>query len=872
MGNIVALAQTSFNAGEMSPYLDGRVDLAKYGNGCSLMSNFRPIPQGPALRRSGTRFVAQTKSMTDRSWLGKFIFSEDDSYVLEFGDHYVRFYTDNGQLNLGGPLLAWSNATNYVQGSLVSQGGVNYYAIQPSLNQMPPNATYWWPLTGTIYEAWSPYSIADLTNPKDGTFVLDFEQTGDTIFIFHPSFFPQKLTRFDTTFWTIAPANITNGPFEDVDPDQTTTVYASAATGAITLTASTPIFTADMVDTLFLLEQKKVDGYAVWEVGKVIALGAERRSDSNVYRALNAATTGSVKPTHREGAKFDGDAGVQWLYVHSGYGIARITSVAGLTANATVISEIPSQAVGVANASTKWAKAAWRSAALGGPGYPTLGTIFRERLVIARGQQLWGSVAGDFENFAARDGAETLPDSAFSITIGSSETNAAVWMVAKDALLVGTRGAEFSVGQMTESEVFGPGNIKAAEESKYGARQVPPAVIGDSVLFAQRSGRRMRDVRFSFNTASYEATDLMVLSGHIANGQIIQCDFALEPHSEMWACCNNGDVIALTYQLEQDVLGWHPHRIGGGSGEKGMGESVVVIPSPDGTHDQVWMQVYRVIDGTPTRFIEYMERDWDATQELETALYSDSGSTFNGFIPGATATINGFGPWSAGAQATVTVTGMTLVVGDQMDYLVLVGADGLEARIRLDTVTSGTTADVTFVTAIPPSLQNVASTNVSFARDVIGGLGYLEGEEVTLTVEGAAHPRRIVTGGQITLQNPARLVQVGLPADAELVTMRLEGGSANGTAQGKKKRIHQVAFRLHETLGGAAGPEGGEDPFQFRSDFMPMNEPPPVFTGDYHQMYNEGYNSDARIRVICDQPLPFSLIAIYPQLMVEDRT
>jgi len=817
----VAPVQDSFNAGELSPYLEGRVTLAKYGNGCHRMRNFRPIPQGPAVRRSGTRFVAQTKVMTQRSWLAKFIFSEDDSYVLEFGDHYVRFYTDNGVLLSG----------------------------------------------GVPYEIASPYGIADLTN-TDGTFRLDMVQTGDVIFIAHPNYPPKKLSRLAVTNWTFTDANLTNGPFEDVDPDQTTTVYASAATGAITLTASTAIFTADMVGTLFLLEQKKVDGYLVWEVGKTIALGAERRSDSNVYRALNAATTGSVKPTHREGAKFDGDAGVQWQYVHSGYGIALITSAAGTTAGATVISEIPSQAVGASNASTKWAKAAWRSSV----GYPSLTTIFRERLCFLRGQELWGSVAGDFENFASRDGAETLPDSAFHITIGSSETNAGVWMAPKDVLLVGTRGAEFAVGQVTESEVFGPGNIKASQESAYGARQVPPPMIGDSVLFTQRSGKRMRDIRFSFNTNSFEANDLMVMSGHIANGQIIQADFALEPHSEMWACCNNGDLIALTYQLEQDVLGWHPHRIGGGSGEQGMVESLVVIPSPDGTYDQVWLQVYRVINGNPTRYIEYMEKDWTSDQELEDALFSDSGATFDGFVPGATATITGGVTWSPGEIGAVTVTGIAMTGADEGDWLVLVASpSGEEARVRVDTVTSPTTANVTFVTAIPASLRGIAAPNVSWARNEITGLGYLEGEVVTLTVEGAAHPNRTVTGGMITLQAPSPKVQVGLPANAELVTMRIEGGAANGTAQGKIKRIHQCTFRVFETLGGKCGPEGAEVPFDYRADYMPMDQPPNILTGDITTAYPEGYTKNGRVRVLWDQPLPCTLVALFPQMKVEER-
>jgi hypothetical protein len=286
------------------------------------------------------------------------------------------------------------------------------------------------------------------------------------------------------------------------------------------------------------------------------------------------------------------------------------------------------------------------------------------------------------------------------------------------------------------------------------------------------------------------------------------------------------------------------------------------------------MQVYRVINGVSTRYIEYMERDWHlAGQGLADAVYSDASATFNGFVPGGTAHIFGGTTWRAGETGGVLVAGMTLVTGDQGDYLVVVSPiDGAEARVRLDFVSSPTTADVTFVTVIPASIRNVVVNNVSFARDVITGLDYLEGEELTLTVEGAAHPRLTVVAGAVTLQQPAVKVQIGLPADAEFISMRLEGGATNGTAQGKIKRIHQVTYRLHESLGGNTGPVGGVTQFDYRTAEMLMDQPPPVYTGDYRQPYNEGYTTDGRIRVVCDQPLPFTLVAIFPQVYVEDRT
>ncbi len=49
---------TSFNAGELSPKIAERVDVAKYSSGCRLMENFIPLIYGPAEKRPGTIFVA----------------------------------------------------------------------------------------------------------------------------------------------------------------------------------------------------------------------------------------------------------------------------------------------------------------------------------------------------------------------------------------------------------------------------------------------------------------------------------------------------------------------------------------------------------------------------------------------------------------------------------------------------------------------------------------------------------------------------------------------------------------------------------------------------------------------------------------------
>jgi hypothetical protein len=92
--------QSNFTGGELSPNVDARVDLAKYYNGCALLENMLVIPQGGACKRPGTQFVAEVKVSSLPVRLIPFIYSQDQSYVLEFGDQYIRFFCNHGRIEI----------------------------------------------------------------------------------------------------------------------------------------------------------------------------------------------------------------------------------------------------------------------------------------------------------------------------------------------------------------------------------------------------------------------------------------------------------------------------------------------------------------------------------------------------------------------------------------------------------------------------------------------------------------------------------------------------------------------------------------------------------------------------------------------------
>jgi hypothetical protein len=157
----------------------------------------------------------------------------------------------------------------------------------------------------------------------------------------------------------------------------------------------------------------------------------------------------------------------------------------------------------------------------------------------------------------------------------------------------------------------------------------------------------------------------------------------------------------------------------------------------------------------------------------------------------------------------------------------------------------------------------------------ISGLGPLEGATVAVLADGATHPDRVVAGGAIALERAAATVHVGLAYTSTLETMNLEAGAADGTAQGKTKRVHRCVIRLHRSLGLRAGPSDAaldEVPqTRFRPPSAPMGAPPALFSGDAEIAWPSGYELGGRVVVECRDPLPATVVAVMPQLVTQDR-
>ena len=157
------------------------------------------------------------------------------------------------------------------------------------------------------------------------------------------------------------------------------------------------------------------------------------------------------------------------------------------------------------------------------------------------------------------------------------------------------------------------------------------------------------------------------------------------------------------------------------------------------------------------------------------------------------------------------------------------------------------------------------------ATTTITGLDHLEGQTVSVLADGSTHPDKTVSGGSITLSRSSTKVKVGLKYTSLLQTMRIDAGSQNGTSQAKTKRIYNITVRLYESVGVEVGPDlNNMEAIPFRSSATLMDKAIPVYTGDKEIEFRGNYESDGFIFVRQTQPLPLTILSLYPDLTTND--
>jgi len=632
-------------------------------------------PHGAAARRPGTTFIAEVKSSSAKTRLIPFEFSTTQTYVLELGNQYMRFYRDNGQI------LS----------------------------------------SGSPYEISTPYLTAEL-------FDIKFAQSADVMYITHPNHKTRKLARTGHTSWTLTEVDFTNGPYLDTNTSTTTFSTSAHTVGTgVTLTASA--VTGINGDT----------GFQTTDVGRLV-----RFRDG--YGEITARTD---------------------------------------TLNVTIEILVD---LGSSSASTDWNLGAFSDTT----GHPSCVSFFEQRLVFAatlsQPQAVFFSKSGDYENMDANIGGTVADDDAIIYTIASNQVNAIRFMAASRTLIIGTAGGEFTVSGGGDNDSVTPTNIMIKKQSNHGAANIDAVAVANATLFVQRAKRKLRELAYNFDVDGYTAPDLTILAEHVTEGGITEMAYQEEPLAIIWCVRNDGELVALTYQREQEVVAWHRHIFGGSFGSgNAVCESVAVIPTEDSEYE-LYMIIKRTINGATKRYVEFLNTfDFDETDN----------TSFN-------------------------------FLDSQLSY-------------------SGS------------------------AVTTLSGLSHLEGQTVSILADGATHPDKTVSSGSITLDRSATNVKIGLGYTSLLKTMRIDAGAQNGTSQAKTKRIYEVTARLYESVGVEIGPDlSNMERVPFRTSSDPMDKGIPPFTGDKEVEFRGNYDTDGFMIVRQTQPLPLTILSLYPRLVTND--
>lgn len=894
------LSQVSLTGGEISPSLSARVDLARYSTSLKTCKNFFVRATGGVSNRAGTEFVAELNA-DSLGTLIPFIYSVEQAYMLVLQEETINVYADGGFVestdtvdisNVSVPggysprVITTSTPHGLSVGNIVVITEVvatGDYSINStwSVFGIPTTTTFTIkagspPITGSYTSGGIVTFAVNIVTPyqSDELAALRFTQSANILTLVHGDYFPSEFTRLTAnSFQWAAITDMISGPFID-ENITATTVTASAATGTVTLTASTSIFTADHVGALFRIDLENLSAIPPWEPSKKLAapganpLGLLRRSDGKVYECTTnevaAATkgtfTGTNRPIHEEGAEADGDgnaiddfanrAGVEWTYRHSLFGVCRITAQAGTTATATVLSYLP---VVSPATTTIWAFGAWSEQ----QGYPKLVTYFGDRLVMAntpgQPQTEWASKTGEYHDFGTS--SPLVSDDAITQTLNARQINAIVELVPLDQLVALT--ASSSWASPKRGETWSPQTIGFDPQSYFGSSDVRAVVVGDDALFVERGNKRLRELSYAYDIDKFGGGELSVLARHLfKTNTIVDMDYAADPHGILWIVRSDGALIGLTYLKEQDVIGWHRHDT------DGFFERVCVIPE-DG-RDAVYFIVRRVINGSTVRYLERLA-DREISDVID-AFFVDCGLTYDGRnTTDKTMTISG-SSYEGGDTVTLTASNLIEITFNSLtDIGDVIQFDDVRVVI--------TAAPFTYIatgilqTPVPAALQNVATTEWTFARDTFTDLDHLEGETVSILADGNVLAQQSVTGGTITLDYPAGVVHVGLPYTAEIETLDVTifGGDP---IRDRAKCIPKVAVVVEDTVGLKIGPDAANlDPLVMREDEY-YTDPVELQTDVFTAHPATTWNKTGRVLIRQDDPLPATVLAIFPQVEI----
>ena len=600
MSNPLYISQLAFTTGEVSPDVSSRFDLEQYKSALLEAENVVIRPYGAVAKRQGSQYVGQVKYSDKPTRLFEFTTNTNNSFMLEFGDKYIR---------------VWN------------------YGI---------------------------YTGVEFATPFDSDILFDLNciQSGDVMFICSGKYPIQTLSRYSDTDWRMSAYKLTEQPYDEINTDNGHTLTVNGDT----ITSTKDLFTQDMVGSVAQIAYY-IEAVHTTQSGEAVekkyGVGRFSKREKAVYNNIdynverfstdvelswkftthgtwegtvkiqisnNAGQTWKDYRTYTSNKDYNVtdsgkiEAGARLKYISdikSGsvncdlsilpfmqYGVVEIVSVENSkTAKVNILNGIKE-----GEPSHQWKLGSWNR----GNGYPKLCTFYQDRFVVAatnkKPNYIWMSRTGDYPNFGVEKVEGTITDdSAITLPVINRKMCEIRHLVPANDLIILTSGNEWIV---SGDKTITPTNCNLKTQSQRGALSCEPQFIGNRCVFVQERGGTVRDMGYSYESDNYTGQDLTLFVKTRVRGYLtITSAYAQDPDSIIYYIRNDGEINCLTYIPEQKVYGWS-HFVT--NGKYLYCESV-----SEGEQDSIYILVERTLQGKKVKCIERM-----------VPLYSDDVNVF----------------------------------------------------------------------------------------------------------------------------------------------------------------------------------------------------------------------------------------------------
>ncbi len=833
----------SFEAGLIDELVETRSTALNHGRGARRCENFLPLPQGPAVTRPPSRFVAGTKG-NGQARLFRVVYSDSYAYEVEFGNGYCRFFTNTGQIRSG----------------------------------------------GVAYEIVSPYGTADLA------YLQAYNDAG-TLYLVDGRHAPYRLVYSAETSWVLEKLPVTWGPFGD-ENIETKFVAVSGLSGTVTFNSSAFIFEAEhvgsywrighrvaggAVDTTFtanasgtaisvakgaawtvettgtwtgtLVLERSYDGGLVYEeVKRYESASDDRQADDSGIEEFDNA-----RYRLRMTGWTAGTSCISSLKVpsHVHYGYVQVTAVIDpMTTTATVIVPPASTA-----ATALWSPPAWSD----WTGYPRGIGVVDNRLALvgttADPTTIWLSAVNQYTNFRA--GSNAADALTFTFTTGRGDPF--LWVLGEQyKFYIGTPSAIFEMTAADPRSAISAANKpEIARRIDFGVSAQPPLRAYGNLIVLDAEGLVPMKVTYDWEQDLLVSPDLAFAQPTLTEPGIKRMVFQPGRIPIVWFLRTDGVLLAMPWKqlFRQDIAGWAQVYT---AGTDAAIEDIDVLPGSDGY--RLWWIARRTIEGTTRRYVELMDR-LDLQPERAMAHGLDSYIAFEGENWVA---VEGLAVNEINGRITITATSHPFTNGDNIELRDFEGMTWLNDHVlTVADATANTFALKTTAGSYVDGRLLPTCTGWGRVRQVentFSGLGHLEGESVYAVADGAVLGPYIVTSGAVTMPQYYNRVYVGYYVEGWLQPLRLVLPLPDGSSRGRQMTVNQVWLSVYRSWECRIGP----DEERLRTvNFWELSDAdgaaaPELVTGDFFVTVPGNLTIDPTVLVHRHLPLPLCIRGLMP--------